>query len=102
MSNTQTAITAALKSGAVDKVKLARRYYALCDLRDAAYAEAEPIEKALEQANLEAEAARLKADELSKKVEAIWGPNWFSLKREIADIAGILRKIPPRDSLPTE
>lgn len=102
MSNTQSAITAALKSGAVDKVKLARRYYALCDLRDATYKDAEPLEKALEKANLEAERARLKAEEIAKQVEAVWGPNWFALKREIAEIAGILRKIPPRDQLPAE
>lgn len=75
-------------------------YYALCDERDAGYARAEPFHKALIEANLEAEAARLKAQALARKVEEAWGPGHGERKRKIGRLADLLRFIPPRENAP--
>lgn len=78
------------------KEEAARRYYDLCDQRDAAYARAAPIEATLAEANARCEAARLEAGELAAEVEAAWGPDHLALKTEIAGLARFLGKIPPR------
>jgi hypothetical protein len=80
-----------------DRAALARRYHELCDLRDARYAEAAPLEAKLDAANARCEAARVEALELAAKVEAVWGgESWLALKKEIADIARFFGRVPPR------
>ena len=80
-----------------DRKKMAARYYELCDLRDARYAEAEPLEEKLAAANARCEAARVEANALAAEIEAVWGGEaWLALKKEIADIARFFGRIPPR------
>lgn len=89
---------------AFDREKMVARYYALCDVRDAAYAEAAPIEAKLDAANLRAMAAQQEAEKLAEEIEQTWAKHsedgtktgWLALKKEIADIARFLHKIPPR------
>lgn len=73
------------------------QYHALCAERDAGYARAAPIEKELAKANAEAEAARLRAQALARKVDEAWGPGHGERKRKIGKLADLLRFIPPRE-----
>lgn len=69
----------------------AARYAELCAQRDAVNAQNAPIEAALEQANAEAEAARLKADGLAAQIDANRGGQaWIDLKRDIGALARAL------------
>lgn len=77
--------------------EMTRHYYALCDERDACYTKAAPLEKELAKANAEAEAARLRAEELARKIEDAWGPDHAERKRKIGRLADLLRFIPARD-----
>lgn len=79
-----------------DHDTLVARYYELCDERDAVYKITDPIQLELDAANAEMEAARVKALELAAKIDAVWGPDWIAKKKEIAQIARFLFKIPPR------
>jgi chromosome segregation ATPase len=84
--------------------EMVRRYYELCDRRDAAYEEADPLEKKLDAANAKVMAAQAEASALAEQIEETWAAasddgtreGWLALKKEIADIAAFLRKIPPR------
>lgn len=78
------------------KAALVAKYYELCDQRDAVYAKARPVESALAAQSAVVQAEQAKEAALAAEVEAIWGPNWIALKKEIADIARTLVKIPPR------
>ncbi len=98
MSNREK-IAEALSEGSVDRAKLARRYYALCDLRDATYVEAQPLEAELDTLNVQIQQLQAQAEAKAREIEAVWGPNWITLKREISDLASVLRRIPSRASL---
>lgn len=76
--------------------KLVDAYYALCDQRDATYAKAAPVEAELAKASAAVQAAQAVESDLACQVEAIWGPDWLALKREIANLARSLGRIPPR------
>jgi len=73
------------------------RYYELCDQRDALYAKVQPLEDRITVVNAEIEAKRIEAEGLAKQIEeGLGGPQFIELKKEIAQIAAFLRKIPPR------
>lgn len=93
MSTTQTA----LESSAELRSKMLGMYYQLCDQRDAVYAKAAPIEAQLAEASLRVQDAKAVETALAEQVEAIWGPNWFDLKREISRLAASIGRIPPRE-----
>lgn len=87
-----------------DRVKLARRYYELCDRRDAAYRACEPAEVELAAVNARIQADQAKAAELAEQIEQTWAAasddgtkeGWLKLKKEIADIARFFGRVPPR------
>ena len=85
-----------VKPSPFDRAALLRRYYDLCDHRDARYAAAAPLEAELDQVNAERERLRLRAGELAAGIEAAWGPDWLAAKKEIADIARFFQRVPPR------
>lgn len=63
-------------------------YDAACAERDAVNAINAPIEAELEKANAEAEAARVKAQELAAQIDANRGhEKWLDLKRRIGRMA---------------
>lgn len=77
--------------------EMVKRYYELTDQRDALYAKVQPLEDKLTKQNEAAEQARLAAEETAKQIDkGLGGEKFLALKREIAQIAGFLRKIPPR------
>lgn len=83
---------------AFNRNELLARYHELCAQRDATYAKSAPVQAQLDAANAECDAARLKAARLSAEIDAIWGgAAWLDMKKEIADIARFLGKIPPRE-----
>lgn len=78
---------------------LTRRYYELCDQRDAIKAKVAPIEAEMAKVAAQHEAARLRLAELTKKrTEARGGGEAFvSMKQEIAMLAKALGpRIPGR------
>lgn len=91
-----TAVSAALEMSVELRSQMAGIYYKLCDERDAAYARAAPLEKKLAQACEATNAARAVEMDLAAQVEKAWGPNHLAIKKEIANIARALVKIPPR------
>ena len=93
MSTTQ----AAIQSSAELRAQMIGMYYQLCDQRDSVYAQSAPIEKQLADASLRVQEAKAVETALAEQVEAIWGPNWFDLKREISRLAAALGRIPPRE-----
>lgn len=76
------------------RASLLAQYRGLCAERDAAYERAAPHERELAKANAEAEAARLRAEALARKVEEAWGPDHVERKRKIGKLADLLRFIP--------
>lgn len=89
-------IKGALNASAELRGKLLASYYALCDQRDAVKAAAAPVEAALAEAIVKTQEAQAVEADLAKQVEAIWGPDWLVLKKEIAELAKSLGKIPHR------
>ena len=79
------------------------RYYELCDLRDAVYAQVQPLEDELAGLNAQIEQLQIRAREVAAQIEAGWGPNWLALKKEIANLGGDLGRpphtLPSRESL---
>ena len=90
---------------AFDRKKMAERYHELCDKRDRVYKEAEPLEAELDRVNLERMKLEAKAHELASQIEETWAKGsekgtkegWIELKKEIADIARFLIKIPSKE-----
>lgn len=77
--------------------EMVARFYELCDQRDALYAKAQPLEDELDKANVECEQARLRAEKIASQIDTVLGRDKFlALKREIAQIARYLGKIPAR------
>ena len=76
------------------RASLLKEYHALCAERDDGYKRAKPHEDALAKANIEVEAARLKAQALARKVDEAWGPGHHDRKRRIARLADLLRFVP--------
>lgn len=77
--------------------QLVDRYYELCDRRDALYEEMEPLEEELTRVNAQIEARRIDAERIAKQIDQILVREKFiDLKKEIAQIASYLRRIPPR------
>lgn len=89
-------VTEAMTKSADLRGKLLEQYYSLCDARDAVYAKAKPAEEALAAAVARTQECQAAENAAAREVEAIWGPNWLALKKEIAQLAAVLGKIPPR------
>lgn len=94
--STQELIKAAVESSTVSRDELLKKYYDLCDVRDKVYEHAKEAEKHLAEANTKVIAAQEEAIKWAKVVEDVWGPNWIAFKKEIADLAKLLGRIPPR------
>jgi uncharacterized coiled-coil DUF342 family protein len=99
----QASVAAALSVEGEHRNRQARRYYELCDLRDAVYAKAQPIENELDAVNAQIQTLQAKATDLAQQIERTWGPNHLALKRSIRILAAELgqngNRIPPRESL---
>ena len=76
--------------------KLLEQYFTLCDARDAVYAKAAPVQAELDKAIAATQACQATEAALAREIESIWGPNWVAMKKEIAQLAAVLGKIPPR------
>lgn len=73
---------------------LQEEYAAACAERDVVNATNAPIEAALEQANAEAEAARMRANELAAQIDANRGGQvWLDLKRRIGRLANSIMEL---------
>lgn len=73
------------------------RYYALCDVRDETYAKVKPLRAELELLNAQVQLAQDKANAKALEISnALGGKDWLTLKKEIAQLARSLGRIPPR------
>ena len=79
--------------------KMVARYYELCDERDAAYAKAQPHETRLDELNRTIQTLQADAAAEAARIEAAWGSDHFKRKKEIAEIARFLVRIPPRPTV---
>ena len=71
-------------------------YYRLCDLRDSVNAKVKPLQAKLDEACAVTIAAQEKERAIAAEIEAVWGPDWIALKKQIADLARSIGKIPAR------
>lgn len=67
--------------------EMEKHYAELTKARDAVYAKTAPIQAQLDKATADAEAARVKAQELVDKIENLWGADWLATKKEIGLLA---------------
>ena len=75
------------------KESLQEQYAALCAERDRVNALNAPIEAALEKANAECEAARVRAEQLAAQIDDNRGrEKWIALKKDIGTLAVALNK----------
>lgn len=73
------------------------KYYAMCDLRDATYEKVKPLRAELESLNSQVLLAQEKANAKAAEISAaLGGKDWVALKKEIAQLARSLGRIPPR------
>ena len=73
---------------------LSEEYAAACAERDAVNATIVPIHAALQKANAEAEAARVRALELAAQIDAARGGQaWLDLKRRIGRLANSIMEL---------
>lgn len=72
---------------------LQAEYQTACAARDAINATNAPIQAQLDQANAEAESARVRAAELAAQIEANWGPGWVDLKSRIGRLANSIMEL---------
>jgi uncharacterized coiled-coil DUF342 family protein len=76
--------------------EMLKRYYELCDQRDAIYEQVQPLEDQLSGVNAQIEPLRIKALELATQIDSQMGRNFIDIKQEIRQIASYLGRIPPR------
>lgn len=97
MATLKDRIRAFVDPKAVAVVPTAERYYQLCDKRDAVNKQIQPIKDKI--AKLNSEIVSRQAEQI-KLVEELnlkrGGTEWLELKKEIAQIARFLVRIPPR------
>ena len=73
---------------------LQEEYTAACAEREAVHATNAPIEAELDKANAEAEAARVRANELAAQIDANRGGQvWLDLKRRIGRLANSIMEL---------
>lgn len=79
--------------------ELTKRYYELCDKRDQTYKAQEPLEQQLTELQVKIEALKKEETNLVNQIDHIIGDpvGWLELKKEIADIARFLVRIPKRN-----
>lgn len=75
--------------------EMATQYHKLCEERDALYTKVLPLEDKLSKLNREIEDKRIEAEKIAAAIDTgLGGQRFLLLKKEIARIAGYLRKIP--------
>jgi hypothetical protein len=90
MSTIKEAIAAASKAS---DLRLAS-YRELCSVRDAVNAKVAPVQLALDRAIIATQKAQADELRLAAQIDTLWGEDWIALKREIANLARSLGKIP--------
>ena len=91
MSSIKEALAAASKAS---DLRLSS-YRELCAVRDTVNAKVAPVQIALDKAIAATQKAQAEEAKLASQIDALWGSDWIALKREIANLARSLGKIPP-------
>jgi hypothetical protein len=91
MSSIKEALAAASKAS---DLRLSS-YRELCAVRDTVNTKVAPVQAALDRAIVATQKAQLEEQRLAAQIDALWGEDWVALKREIANLARSLGKIPP-------